>query len=251
MPRPASAAAPRRVRPCPGSCSPRLPGRGGSELRARRVHHGPVDATRAQRRRGRDPGRPRRQLRALTLRSADDRVDLDAWLLPVPGADVGVVLVHGKDGSKSNTWGDGFVRLALDLQAAGYQVLMLDLRGHGASGDGRYAFGFMERFDVIAGVQHLVEEAGVAPGASGSAGRVDGRRQRDLRRGARPTRRAPCGPTRPTPTCGRSSCRSGPTPADCRCSCCRWCAGRTGCSTASTCRACGPSTRLRCSTACR
>jgi pimeloyl-ACP methyl ester carboxylesterase len=83
---------------------------------------------------------------------------------------VGVVLVHGKDGSKSSTWGDGFVRLALDLQAAGYQVLMLDLRGHGASGDGRYAFGFMERFDVIAGVQHLVEEAGVAPGSVGLLG---------------------------------------------------------------------------------
>ncbi|TVR91738.1 MAG: alpha/beta fold hydrolase [Trueperaceae bacterium] len=106
----------------------------------------------------------------LTLRSADDRADLDAWLLPVPGSDVGVVLVHGKDGSKSNTWGDGFVRLALDLQAAGYQVLMLDLRGHGASGDGRYAFGFMERFDVIAGVEHLVEEANVAPGSVGLFG---------------------------------------------------------------------------------
>ena len=106
----------------------------------------------------------------LSLRSADDRVDLDAWHLPVPGASSGVVLVHGKDGSKSNTWGDGFVRLALDLQAAGYQVLMLDLRGHGASGDGRYAFGYMERFDVMAGVQYLVEEAGVAPGGVGLLG---------------------------------------------------------------------------------
>ena len=106
----------------------------------------------------------------VTLRSADDRADIDAWLLPVPGSDVGVVMVHGKDGSKSNTWGDGFVRLALDLQAAGYQVLMLDLRGHGASGDGRYAFGFMERFDVIAGVHHLVEERSVAHGSVGLLG---------------------------------------------------------------------------------
>lgn len=106
----------------------------------------------------------------VTLRSADDRVDLAAWLLPVPGADVGVVLVHGKDGSKTTTWGDGFVRLAVDLQAAGYQVLMLDLRGHGASGDGRYAFGYLERFDVIAGVQHLVAEAGVAAGGVGLLG---------------------------------------------------------------------------------
>jgi len=106
----------------------------------------------------------------VTLRSLDDRVDLDAWVLPVPGADVGVVLVHGKDGSKATTWGDGFVRLASDLQAAGFQVLMLDLRGHGASGDGRYAFGYTERFDVMAGVEHLVVERGVAAGAVGLLG---------------------------------------------------------------------------------
>jgi uncharacterized protein len=107
---------------------------------------------------------------SLQLRSADDRVDLAAWLLPVPGADVGVVMVHGKDGSKSTTWGDGFVRLAVDLQAAGFQVLLLDVRGHGASGEGRYAFGFLERFDVIAGVHHLVAEAGVRPGQVGLLG---------------------------------------------------------------------------------
>ncbi len=107
---------------------------------------------------------------SLQLRSADDRVDLAAWLLPVPGSDVGVVLVHGKDGSVSTTWGDGFVRLAAELQVAGYHVLMLDLRGHGESGDGRYAFGFMERFDVIAAVEHLVEERGVRPGQAGLLG---------------------------------------------------------------------------------
>ncbi len=106
----------------------------------------------------------------LALRSADDRAVLAAWLLGVPASDVGVVLVHGKDGSRSTTWGDGFVRLAVALQDAGYQVVMLDLRGHGASGAGSYAFGFLERFDVIAAVEHLVEERGVRPGQVGVLG---------------------------------------------------------------------------------
>lgn len=115
-----------------------------------------------------DAGAPR--FDEVTLRSADDAADLAAWVLPVEGSELGVVLVHGRNSSKGRELGGGFVDLAVALQAQGYQVLALDLRGHGASGDGRFGYGLLERFDVIAGVHHLVVERGVRPGGVGLVG---------------------------------------------------------------------------------
>ncbi|MBA2666733.1 MAG: alpha/beta fold hydrolase [Trueperaceae bacterium] len=107
---------------------------------------------------------------AVEFRSTDDRVDLAAWLLRVAGSEAGVVLVHGIEANRSTGFDSGFVDVAVVLQRAGYQVLLVDLRGHGASGDARYAFGLRERYDVIAAVTYLVEEGGVRPGSVGVLG---------------------------------------------------------------------------------
>lgn len=119
---------------------------------------------------GRTPADAGGTYEEIALRSADDAVDLAAWLLPVDGSGVGLVLVHGIDASREVAFGGGMVDLAVALQAAGYQVVMVDLRGHGASGEGHYAFGLKERYDVIAAVDYLVRERGVRPGHVGALG---------------------------------------------------------------------------------
>ena len=103
----------------------------------------------------------------VTLRSRDG-IDLAASY-GAGSSDRGLVLVHGRNSSRTRTFGGGFVDLAAQLQAAGWHVLLLDLRGHGTSGEGRMGFGRTERLDVIAAVDHLIAN-GVAPKAVGVLG---------------------------------------------------------------------------------
>lgn len=101
--------------------------------------------------------------------TAGDGVSLAAWHLPVPGADAGIVLVHGHEASRAWEFGQRFPELAARLQASGFQVVMLDLRAHGASGGVHLSFGRLERLDVLAAVDLLVRE-GVPPGRVGVLG---------------------------------------------------------------------------------
>lgn len=104
----------------------------------------------------------------LTLTTSDG-IDIASWFLPVPGSDAGIVLVHGHESSRTRELSSGFPELAASLQANGYQVLMIDLRGHGVSGGERFSFGRLERLDVFAAVDHLLAN-GVAAGQVGVLG---------------------------------------------------------------------------------
>ncbi len=101
--------------------------------------------------------------------AAADGVELAGWFLPVDGSDAAVVLVHGRNSSRTREFGGRFPELAATLQANGYQVVMLDLRGHGASGDARFTFGRNERLDVGAAITYLVAH-GVPAGQVGVLG---------------------------------------------------------------------------------
>ncbi len=89
------------------------------------------------------------------LLSRVDRVPLTGWYMPRADSDRALVLVHGRDASRTEEFGRTFVDLAAALQRVGYNVFMVDLRGHGQSGDARYSFGLNERRDVIAVVDWL------------------------------------------------------------------------------------------------
>jgi len=80
-----------------------------------------------------------------------------------------IILVHGRDNSRTNGFCDQFVSFANQLHKAGFSVLMIDLRGHGQSADSRYTFGIKERQDILGGVDWL-EGRGYQPGKIGVLG---------------------------------------------------------------------------------
>lgn len=98
-----------------------------------------------------------------------DGVEIAGWYLPADGAQRAIILVHGRDASRSAAITGHFPELAAALQKAGFAVLMLDLRGHGESGAGRFTFGLKERQDVLGAVDWLTVQ-GFAPGSIGALG---------------------------------------------------------------------------------
>ncbi|HVN55265.1 MAG TPA: alpha/beta hydrolase [Anaerolineaceae bacterium] len=91
----------------------------------------------------------------VTYPSRAEDVHIAAWYIPTKESKRAVILVPGRDDSRTKGFDEHFVDFAAALQRAGLTVLMIDLRGHGQSGDGRYTFGLKEREDVIGGVEWL------------------------------------------------------------------------------------------------
>jgi uncharacterized protein len=89
--------------------------------------------------------------------SAADGVPLSAWWFQHAQARASVIVVHGHGANKaSSLW------IAAELFPR-FNVLLLDLRGHGQSGGERTSVGFLERLDILAGVRWLDAEAGNHP----------------------------------------------------------------------------------------
>jgi alpha-beta hydrolase superfamily lysophospholipase len=91
--------------------------------------------------------------RDLTL-TTDDGVDVSAWYVPAvdPGAPT-VLLAHGLLGSKG-----GMLRFVPWLHDAGYNVMLLDFRGHGSSDPRPSSIGPEEVLDVQAALDWLEAE---------------------------------------------------------------------------------------------
>lgn len=90
----------------------------------------------------------------IRLRSAD-AVDLFGWLIPAPGGAAGhptLILGHGFSDNSSSLLG-----FAAWLHGEGYNVLLLDFRGHGQSGGAWTTVGYLEHQDVGAGLAFLRE----------------------------------------------------------------------------------------------
>jgi pimeloyl-ACP methyl ester carboxylesterase len=101
--------------------------------------------------------------------SSQDGIELSGWYIPRAGSRQAVILVHGFGSSRAHEFGGRFAELAGGLHERGFAVMMIDMRGHGASGDGHFSFGIRERYDVVGAVGWLKAQ-GFRPGSIGVLG---------------------------------------------------------------------------------
>ncbi len=79
-----------------------------------------------------------------------DGLNLRGWWIPARGSDRAVVILHGHGGSM-----DFDAHRAPAFHRAGLGVLLMDFRAHGRSPGRLATFGYLERWDVLAGVEYL------------------------------------------------------------------------------------------------
>jgi pimeloyl-ACP methyl ester carboxylesterase len=93
----------------------------------------------------------------------DGQAQIAAWYVPSVENTRAVVVVHGRNASRTELFLGHSIDLARALHEAGFSVLLIDLRGHGQSSDGRFTFGLQERYDVEGAVDWLAVH-GYQPG---------------------------------------------------------------------------------------
>jgi pimeloyl-ACP methyl ester carboxylesterase len=127
--------------------------------------------------RAKSPDRSGIQYEDVDLKSHVDGLSIKGWYLPSIGSSRAVILVHGKDSSRTAEFDRDpddripgeFPDLGFALVKRGFTVLMIDLRGHGESSDARFSFGKRERLDIRRAVDYL-ETKGFKPGRIGVLG---------------------------------------------------------------------------------
>lgn len=108
----------------------------------------------------------------VVLKSHGDNVNIAAWYIPSDENRRVILFVHGRNANRTamldeGSTGEGHVpEFALALYNAGFSVMAIDLRGHGASDPAVWTFGIKERNDVL-GAADWLEEKGYKPGTIG------------------------------------------------------------------------------------
>jgi pimeloyl-ACP methyl ester carboxylesterase len=109
--------------------------------------------------------------------TARDGLKLAGWFVPHAESERAVLVVHGQNKCRSCEFDDRFMEFAARLHAGGFNLLMIDLRGHGQSEGERFTLGDHERRDVLGALDWLVGRGferigvvGVSLGAAGSVG---------------------------------------------------------------------------------
>lgn len=101
--------------------------------------------------------------------SRDQAATIAAWYVPSAENARVVILVHGRNASRTDLFMGRAPDLIVALHQAGISVMAIDLRGHGQSGEGRFSYGLKERYDVLGAVDWLVAK-GYQPGKIGVMG---------------------------------------------------------------------------------
>jgi uncharacterized protein len=84
----------------------------------------------------------------VTFRSADDRaMRLGGWWIPRDDSRRVLILVHGRYGNRAS-----YLSLARPFWERGFNLLLIDLRGHGQSATTPCSYGLREQWDVVGAV---------------------------------------------------------------------------------------------------
>lgn len=105
----------------------------------------------------------------VTFPARVDAVSISAWHIPARDSSRAIILVHGMGGCRTCEFQGKVLEFAKSMNGRGFAVLMIDLRGHGTSGPGRFTFGQLERRDVLGAVDYLLSR-GFRPGRIGVLG---------------------------------------------------------------------------------
>lgn len=103
------------------------------------------------------------EFESVTLTTTDG-VELAAWYVPGTNG-AGVVVMHGAGSTRSDVLDQAAV-----LDRSGYTLVLVDARGHGASGGTAMDFGWYGDLDIAAGVEFLASRPEVDPGRIGVIG---------------------------------------------------------------------------------
>jgi alpha/beta superfamily hydrolase len=116
-----------------------------------------------------NPGTVGLEYEDVLLPARGDGLEIAAWYVPSEQNERVIILVHGRDNSRSSGFASLFVAFSKELHEAGFSVMLIDLRGHGESAEARFTFGIKERQDILGAVDWL-EGRGYQPGTIGVLG---------------------------------------------------------------------------------
>lgn len=81
----------------------------------------------------------------------EDNLTIRGWFVPAQ-SEKAILVLHGKGANRA-----GWVEPGANLAKNGYNVLLIDLRGHGTSDGSNFSFGQYEQRDVVGAVNYLKE----------------------------------------------------------------------------------------------
>lgn len=91
----------------------------------------------------------------VNFRSKDDKANIAGWFFKADSSNKTIILVSGSDQNRIDP-GFGSDKVARDLLANGFNVLMFDFRGRGESDKAVYSIGYYEKYDLVGAYDYLL-----------------------------------------------------------------------------------------------
>ena len=102
-----------------------------------------------------DPATISANYQKINFKSRDEKVNIAGWFFKADSSDKIIILVSGSDQNRIDP-GFGSDKVAKNLLANHFNVLMFDFRGRGESDKAVYSIGYYEKYDLVGAYDYLV-----------------------------------------------------------------------------------------------